>query len=87
VALNQGHRLIQSGPNHLVRHRLESGIILAAAGLSLCVTTWSNLLGIFFSAACFERRAVQEDTLLAREFGAEFESYRQRTGRLLPRVG
>ncbi|HXW56688.1 MAG TPA: isoprenylcysteine carboxylmethyltransferase family protein [Candidatus Cybelea sp.] len=86
VALKQGHRLIQSGPYRVVRHPLYSGIILAAAGLSLCVRTWSSLLGIVFLVACFERRAVEEDALLSREFGAEFESYRERTGRLLPRV-
>jgi protein-S-isoprenylcysteine O-methyltransferase Ste14 len=86
VALKQGHRLIQSGPYRFVRHPLYSGLILAAVGIGLCVTTWSSLLGIVSLVACFERRALREDALLASEFGGEFEAYRERTGRLLPRL-
>lgn len=87
VALKRDHRLIQSGPYRVVRHPLYSGIILAAIGLALCVTTWSSLLGAALLLICFERRAHKEDALLATEFGAEFEAYRQRTGRLIPRMG
>lgn len=86
VALKQDHRLIQVGPYRFVRHPLYSGIILAAFGLILAVTTWNSLLGLALLIACFERRAHIEDALLAAEFGAEFEAYRQRTGRLVPRV-
>jgi protein-S-isoprenylcysteine O-methyltransferase Ste14 len=87
VALKQDHRLIQSGPYQVVRHPLYSGIILAAIGMGFYTTTWSSLLGIALLTACFERRAHKEDALLAAEFGAEFETYRQRTGRLIPRLG
>lgn len=87
VALKQDHQLIQSGPYRVVRHPLYSGLVLAAIGLALCVTTWSSLLGAVALLVCFERRAHKEDALLAAEFGAEFEIYRQRTGRLLPRLG
>ena len=86
VALKQDHRLIQSGPYRVVRHPLYSGLILAVIGFSLCVTTWSSLLAILSFVVCFERRAYKEDALLAAEFGAEFEAYRQRTGRLIPRL-
>jgi protein-S-isoprenylcysteine O-methyltransferase Ste14 len=86
VALKHDHRLVQSGPYRLVRHPLYSGLILAAFGWCLCITTWSSLLGALSLMACFERRAHKEDALLASEFGAEFESYRQRTGRLMPRL-
>lgn len=86
VALKQEHRLIQSGPYRVVRHPLYSGIILAAIGMALCVTTWSSLGGIVLLTSCFERRAHKEDELLASEFGAEFEIYRQHTGRLVPRL-
>jgi protein-S-isoprenylcysteine O-methyltransferase Ste14 len=86
VALKQDHQLIQSGPYRVVRHPLYSGIILAAIGMAVCVTTWSSVLGMLSLLICFERRAHKEDALLATEFGAEFEIYRQQTGRLLPRL-
>jgi len=87
VALKQDHMLIQSGPYRAIRHPLYSGLILAAFGLAVCVTTWSSLLGAAALLTCFERRAQKEDALLAGEFGAEFEDYRKRTGRLIPRMG
>ncbi|HEV2490874.1 MAG TPA: isoprenylcysteine carboxylmethyltransferase family protein [Candidatus Acidoferrales bacterium] len=87
VALKQDHRLIQSGPYRVVRHPLYSGLVLAAFGMAVCVTTWSSLLGAAGLLTCFERRAQKEDGLLAGEFGAEFEIYLQRTGRLIPRMG
>jgi protein-S-isoprenylcysteine O-methyltransferase Ste14 len=86
VALKKDHRLIQTGPYRVVRHPLYAGIILASVGVGLCVTTWDSLVGIALLATCFERRAHKEDALLASEFGTEFEAYRQRTGRLLPRL-
>ena len=86
VALKHAHRLIQSGPYRLVRHPLYSGLILGAMGWVLCVTTWSCLLGALSLITCFERRASKEGALLASEFWAEFEAYRQRTGRLMPRL-
>ncbi len=87
VALKQDHHLIQAGPYRVIRHPLYSGLILAAFGMIFAVTTWSSLLGVASLIICFERRAHKEDALLAAEFGAEFEIYRQRTGRLLPRMG
>jgi protein-S-isoprenylcysteine O-methyltransferase Ste14 len=87
VALKQDHKLIQSGPYRLIRHPLYTGLILAAAGWCLVVPEWSSLVGALSLTACFVRRARKEDALLATEFGAEFEEYREKTGRLVPRVG
>ena len=86
VALKQDHRLIQTGPYRVVRHPLYTGILLAACGWCLVMPAWSSLLGALSLTACFMRRAHKEDALLAAEFGAEFEAYRQRTGRLAPRL-
>lgn len=86
VALKHDHQLIQSGPYRRVRHPLYTGLILAASGWCLCITTWSSLLGVLSLFACFERRAHKEDALMASEFGAQFEAYRSRTGRLIPRL-
>lgn len=87
VALKQDHKLIQTGPYRVIRHPLYTGILLAAMGWCLAVPTWSSLLGALSLAMCFVRRAHKEDVLLATEFGEEFEAYRQRTGRLTPRLG
>lgn len=87
VALKQDHKLIQSGPYRLVRHPLYTGILVAAAGWCLVAPTWCSLVGALSLTACFVRRAHREDALLATEFGAEFEAYREKTGRLVPGVG
>jgi protein-S-isoprenylcysteine O-methyltransferase Ste14 len=85
VMLKEGHELIQSGPYARVRHPIYSGIFLAMLGTALFVGEWRALLGtaIFFVGHWLKAR--REETLLATQFGAAYDEYRQRTGSLLPR--
>jgi protein-S-isoprenylcysteine O-methyltransferase Ste14 len=86
VMLKVGHELIQTGPYAQVRHPIYSGIFLAMLGTALFVGEWRALLGtaIFFVGHWVKAR--REEELLATQFGAEYEEYRQRTGSLLPRL-
>ncbi|MGH9481238.1 MAG: methyltransferase family protein [Terriglobales bacterium] len=85
VALKEDHRLVQSGPYRQVRHPLYSGLMLAALGTVLALGVWRALIGAALLWIGFAGRARREDTLLAGQFGAEFDAYRARTGRLAPR--
>ncbi len=86
VMLKEGHQLIQSGPYARVRHPIYSGIFLATLGTALFVGEWRALLGalIFFVAHWLKAR--REEALLAGKFGEAYESYRQRTGSLVPKL-
>lgn len=67
-----------------VRTPIQPNQARERAGLRV---TWSSLLGIALLVTCFERRAHREDAFLASGFGAEFGAYRERTGRMVPRLG
>lgn len=86
VALKQDHKLVQHGPYRLVRHPLYSGLLLATLGTTLAFGLWHALLGAALLWIGFISRAAREDALLAGHFGAEFEAYRARSGRLAPRL-
>ena len=86
VMLKEGHQLVQSGPYARVRHPIYSGIFLATLGTALFVGEWRALLGaaIFFLAHW--RKAQREEALLKGKFGEAYETYRQRTGSLVPKL-
>ncbi len=86
VAIQKDHQLIQGGPYSLIRHPLYVGLVVAYAGLGLVFRSWIVIAAVAMSVAFVLLRMRQEETLLAREFGAEFENYRRRTWRLVPRV-
>lgn len=79
-----GHRLITRGPYAIVRHPMYASLILAAIGSLPLYQTWTTV----FLAVCslgVIRRALREEEVLAREFGAEWVQYCRRVPMLLPR--
>jgi len=86
VSLREGHELIRSGPYARIRHPIYSGMLLAAAGTTLCSGKYGALLVLGFALIAVVMKAKKEEALLAGEFGAAFDEHRRRTGFLLPRL-
>ncbi len=84
--LKENHQLIQSGPYARVRHPIYSGLLLAMMGTALFVGELRAVLGVLIFFAGHWWKARREETLLAGQFGATYEEYRQRTGSILPRL-
>jgi protein-S-isoprenylcysteine O-methyltransferase Ste14 len=80
-----GHRLITLGPYARLRHPMYAGLILAGWGALLVYRTWTcaALALVFLGLAV---RARREEQLLATEFGAEWDAYRQRVPGWIPHV-
>ncbi len=78
-----GHRLITNGPYAVVRHPMYFGLILAAFGALLLHQTWT---GVFFVVCALSviRRALREEEVLAKTFGAEWTDYCARVPMILP---
>ena len=86
IRVYEGASLVTRGPFALVRHPLYASLIWMFLGGSLVYANGSALLltlGVFVPMMYV--RAKKEDALLAEAFGGEFESYRRRTGMLMPR--
>jgi len=86
VTLKEGHQLIRTGPYGFVRHPIYTGMLLASVGTALVVGEWRGILAVVLLLAAHSRKAMREESMLAREFGEEYRSYRQRTGFLFPRL-
>jgi protein-S-isoprenylcysteine O-methyltransferase Ste14 len=85
VTLKQGHQLIRSGPYRWVRHPIYAGMLLGCVGAALVVGEWRGVVAVVLIFAAHSRKALREESLLTKEFGEEYLSYRRHTGFLLPR--
>jgi protein-S-isoprenylcysteine O-methyltransferase Ste14 len=79
--------LVTSGPFAWVRNPFDLGCFFAAASVSSVSPRAVALTGLALHIAAAEVivRGVEEP-ILAQAHGAEFSSYKQRTGRFLPRL-
>jgi protein-S-isoprenylcysteine O-methyltransferase Ste14 len=81
------HQLVTHGPFHWVRHPLYVVATLVLMSLGFLAANWFML-----AMTCFILMGItffvipREEAELAQKFGVEYEQYKQRTGRLFPRV-
>jgi protein-S-isoprenylcysteine O-methyltransferase len=87
VAIANDHRLIDGGPYRCVRHPSYSGALLAFSGLGLCIGNWASIavMGIPILAVFLWRIHVEEAVLLL-GLGTQYQSYMDRTKRLIPGI-
>jgi protein-S-isoprenylcysteine O-methyltransferase len=85
VAITKGHRVVDSGPYHFVRHPSYTGALLAFIGFGLCLGNWLSILYVMapVTAAFLWRIRVEERALLD-ALGDDYRAYMRRTKRLLP---
>ena len=87
VEVQVGHRLVQSGPYHFVRHPGYTGFLLMALGL---VVGYSSLIGLFAIPILLlpglAYRMKVEERLLSEQFGDEYRAYALKTRKLIPFV-
>jgi protein-S-isoprenylcysteine O-methyltransferase Ste14 len=86
--VKQEHPLVTNGAYAVVRNPMYLGIILLWLGIAAAFQ--SRVLSAAAAAyvvpvLCFYIRA--EERMMSSEFGAQFEEYSRRVGRLIPRVG
>jgi protein-S-isoprenylcysteine O-methyltransferase Ste14 len=85
VVIQDEHHVVDSGPYRFVRHPSYSGGILALIGAGIGLGNWISILaaaGLPLLAILI--RIAVEEARLARDLGADYRSYAQRTKRLIP---
>jgi protein-S-isoprenylcysteine O-methyltransferase Ste14 len=86
LQVREDHRLITSGVYAKIRHPMYSALFILAAAQALFLPNWivgpSYLIG--FGILYFFRVEAEERMMLDR-FGADYEAYMRRSGRLIPR--
>ncbi|MBN1312028.1 MAG: isoprenylcysteine carboxylmethyltransferase family protein [Anaerolineae bacterium] len=87
VVLKEDHTLIQAGPYRWIRHPIYLAYLLNYAGGGLLA---SNLVLTIIPVVTYILlvllRMGQEEEMLSKQFGQHYEEYKQRTGRLLPKL-
>jgi protein-S-isoprenylcysteine O-methyltransferase Ste14 len=86
VAIQPGHTLVNSGIYGLIRHPSYLGLLVSSLGWGLA---FRSGLGVLLTALTIPPLLVRiraEERLLRTQFGAEYDAYRARTSRLIPRL-
>ncbi len=86
VTVQDQHQLVQAGLYSRVRHPMYLGAVVAMTGMGLVFRSWLVFVALAWNLTFVLLRIGQEERLLAEHFGADFESYRRHTWRLLPYV-
>ena len=86
VTIQKDHQLITDGPYRWVRHPRYLGVMALAVGASLVFRSWAGLAACLGLLGLTVQRIADEEALLGREFGAQWEAYGQHSWRLILRV-
>lgn len=86
LKIQEGHKLVKSGPYRVMRHPIYSAMILWSAGLGIFT---ANLFFIAFTLIVLiwtPLRIAKEEKMLIEYFGDEYLEYRKSTGRYFPKI-
>ena len=85
VAVDQNHRVVDTGPYRYIRHPAYTGNLLTFVGLGLALGNWASLAVILIlSLPGMAYRIRVEEDALATEIGQPYRDYMRRTRRLIP---
>jgi protein-S-isoprenylcysteine O-methyltransferase Ste14 len=83
MSQKQDPELVTSGPYHLVRHPIYSGILLASFGTAVGLS-WSWLIAVALAAVYFVYSATVEEHNLTEQFPDAYPAYKHSTKMLVP---
>ena len=86
LELQEGHKLIKTGPYKYVRHPMYLGIFIYTSGLMMICLDVLVILFFSFSILVNYRRIPREEQMLIDEFGDEYLEYMKQSGRLFPKL-
>ena len=85
LELREGHGLVTSGVYARVRHPMYAAIYLIVAAQAAFLGNWvAGPAGLVFLTILYLDRVGPEERMMAERFGAEYDAYAARTGRLIP---
>lgn len=86
LGVQEGHRLVTTGPYGVVRHPIYLGLIDFIIGSALYLNDVALLLVAFLFVIYFAAQIRIEERFFAAHFGTEWLEYQARTPALFPRV-
>lgn len=86
VAIQPGHTLVTTGLYSVIRHPSYLGLLVNSLGWGLAFRSGVGVLLTVLIVPPLLARIRAEERLLREHFGAEYEAYRARTSRLIPKL-
>jgi protein-S-isoprenylcysteine O-methyltransferase Ste14 len=87
VQIQQGQRVVESGPYRYVRHPSYTGMLVALIGLGIALDDWLSLLILaVLPLTGILVRIRYEESVLTEALGDDYREYAARTPRLVPGV-
>jgi protein-S-isoprenylcysteine O-methyltransferase Ste14 len=87
VQIQQGQRVVESGPYRYVRHPSYTGMLVALIGLGIALDDWLSLLVLaLLPLTGILVRIRYEESVLLDSLGDDYRDYAARTSRLVPGV-
>ena len=86
IAINQGHKLIRTGPYRFFRHPIYTGFLIMTVGAALVTGERLAVAGLILVGFAYWRKVRLEETKLCLAFGSEYEDYRRESWGLLPGI-
>jgi|SRR5579884_1376783 len=77
--------LVTSGPYHLVRHPIYTGILVAGVGTAVALS-WEWLIAVALAGCYFIYSAIIEERYLAEQLPGTYPVYKRSTKMLLPYI-
>jgi protein-S-isoprenylcysteine O-methyltransferase Ste14 len=85
--IREKHRLITSGPYHLIRHPMYTSFLLMAVGQAFLLPNWLVALAGFLGVALLiSLRLEKEESMMIEVFDNDYRSYMRRTKRIIPYI-
>ncbi len=84
VTIQEDHHLVTSGIYQVIRHPRYLGIIALSLGISLIFRSWMGIIASIFFLSLLLYRIKDEEEVMHKEFGSEWELYCKRSWRLVP---
>lgn len=82
----EAHRLVTSGIYGRIRHPMYLSLLLYGLGQALVVSNWvAGPCGLTGAILLFAIRVGPEERMMRERFGAEYDAYATKTGRIIPR--
>jgi protein-S-isoprenylcysteine O-methyltransferase Ste14 len=87
IVVLKNHKLVTKGPFRVIRHPYYFGQILSDLGVSVALLSYIVFPLVIIEIPLLIMRSFREEKLLAKHFKDEFDSYKKKTGFIIPFIG
>lgn len=86
ITVQEGHKLVRTGPYAIVRHPIYSGFMLATFGTAIAFGEVAGLVSTALVVLGWGYKSRLEERYMIQQFGAEYEQYLRKVKALIPGV-